>query len=671
MKRLILPSVLGAALAGPLHAQTQELEEVVVTATPLERDSLEMTQATTVLNGAGLQKQLDNTIGETIERVPGVQSGFFGPGVGQPIIRGLTGARVSVLENNIASNDVSGLSVDHAVTIEPFLAEQVEILRGPATLLYGSNGIGGVVNVRTNRVPSRPTDGLEGDVQIQGDSVSDALFGAASLDYGEGSFGLHADIFYRDREDYDIPGFAEEEPDPDEEAVEGVLENSFVETSGGSLGLSYLFDGGYVGIAFSRYDNEYGIPGAGHHHEEEEDDHEGEEGHDHEGEEEEEEMVMLDIEQEKVDVNAEVATPFAGFDRLRVFASYNDYGHIEFEGEETGTVFDAETFEGRFELLHEPVWGWNGVIGAQFYDRDFSAIGEEAFVPPTETDRLGLFLLEEQQFGDVLVELGVRIDDVDMQTNTGISRDFSPFSASAGLVWHLTEDVHLAGSLSRSERAPAEEELFADGPHIATQTFEIGDIGLDEETATNAEITLRKHAGAWTGSVTLYRNDFDDFIYLADTGMEEDELPVRTWTQQDAEFTGLEAELRYAFTDSLDLYLMGDTVDADLDDGTNVPRTPPQRFGGGLDWDMERWAVGLDVIRYSSQDNVAAFEERTDGYTLVGADFAYRFNSQAQWELYLRGRNLGDEEARNHTSFLKEGAPLPGRNFIFGIRASF
>lgn len=670
MKKIFC-GAMGAVCAASAWAQSEQIEEVVVTATPLDRDALEMTQATAVLSGDQLLKSLDNSIGETIERIPGVQSAFFGPGVGRPIIRGLEGARVSVLENNIATNDVSGLSADHAVTVEPFLAEQVEVLKGPATLLYGSNGIGGVVNVRTNRVPSRMTTGVEADVQLQGDTVSDAQFGAASLNYGEGSLGLHADIFYRDREDYDIPGFAEAEPDPDEEGeMEGVLENSFVETSGGSLGLSHLFDDGHVGIAFSRFDNNYGIPGAGHHHEE--DDHGEEEGDDHEGEEEgEEELVSIDIEQEKVDFNAEVATPFAGFDRLRAFANFNDYQHTEFEGEEVGTQFASDTFEGRLELLHEPVWGWNGVLGVQFYDRDFSAVGEEAFVPPSETDRLGLFVLEEQEFGDVLVELGVRIDDVDTEANTGVSRSFSPFSASAGLVWHVSDDVHLSGSLSRSERAPVEEELFSNGPHIATQTFEIGDANLDVEASTNAEITLRRHAGAWTGSVTLYRNDFDDFIFLADTGMEKDELPVRIWSQQDAEFTGLEAELRYAVSDSLDLYLMGDTVDAELDDGSNVPRTPPQRIGGGLNWDMERWAVGLDVIRYASQDDIAAFEERTDGYTLVGADFAYRFNTDSNWEVYLRGRNLGDEEARNHTSLLKEGAPLPGRNFIFGVRASF
>ena len=669
MKKLLCGAI-SAVCATSLWAQSEQLEEVVVTATPLNRDALEMTQATAVLSGDDLLRSLDNSIGETIERIPGVQSAFFGPGVGRPIIRGLEGARVSVLENNIATNDVSSLSADHAVTVEPFLAEQVEVLKGPATLLYGSNGIGGVVNVRTNRVPSRLTDGVEGAVQLQGDSVSDARFGAASLNYGEGSLGLHADIFYRDREDYDIPGFAEEEPDADEEAVEGILENSFVETSGGSLGLSYLFDGGHAGIAFSRYDNKYGIPGAGHHHEEEDDHGEEEDDHEHEGEEE-EELVSIDIEQEKVDLNTEIASPFAGFDRLRAFASFNDYQHTEFEGNEVGTQFDTDTFEGRLELLHEPVWGWNGVVGVQYYDRDFSAVGEEAFVPPSETERIGLFLLEEQEFGDVLVELGVRIDDVDTDSVTGVSRSFSPFSASAGMVWHLSDSVHLSGSLSSSERAPVEEELFSDGPHIATQTFEVGDADLDEETSTNAEITLRKHAGAWTGSVTLYRNDFDDFIYLADTGMEEDELPVRVWSQQDADFTGLEAELRYAFTDSLEMYLMGDTVDAELDDGSNVPRTPPQRFGGGIDWDMERWAVGFDVIRYSSQDDIAAFEDSTDGYTLVGADFAYRFNTDTRWEIYLRGRNLGDEEARNHTSLLKEGAPLPGRNFIFGIRAQF
>lgn len=657
MKTYWITACLGLlTITGWAQGQDNEIEEITVTARPLSREAMEMTQATAVLHGESLQSALENTIGETIEGIPGVQSANFGAGVGRPIIRGLDGARVAVLENNVASNDVSGLSADHAVTVEPFLAEQVEVLRGPATLLYGTNGIGGVVNVRTNRVPSRLTDGVETGFQAQADTVSDSIYGGVHFDYGSGALGLHADAFMRDREDYEIPGFAElGSNDPD--GARGRLENSFVDTEGGAVGVSALLESGYVGISYSRYENRYGIPGAGHHGEEE-----GEE---------EEAAVTLDIKQDKVDAAAELGDPLPGWSRMRMMVSRNDYTHTEFEGEETGTVFETTTLDGRIELTHDLFYGWNGVVGMQFYDRDFGAFGEEAFVPPSQSERLGLFVLEERRFGDWLLELGARVDDVDVQTDSGLRRSFSPVSTSAGVIWHFSETSHLALGLSRSARAPVTEELFADGPHVATQSFEIGDPDLGEETATNLEVSVHRHDGRWTGSLTAYRNAFDDFVYLAEEGGVEDGLPIRRWRQQDADFTGVEAEIQYELNENWTVNALADTIDARLDNGSNLPRTPPRRLGAGLEWARGAWAAGLKVLRYADQDDTAPGESATDGYTLVDADLSYEFGTDGRWRLYLRGRNLGDNEARNHTSLLKDTAPLPGRNFILGIRARF
>ncbi len=650
------------------------LEDLTVTASPLQSSALEMTQATEVLAGDDLDKAESNTIGETVSKIPGVQSAYFGPGVGRPIIRGLTGARIDILENNISTNDVSNVSADHAVSVEPFLADQIEVIRGPATLLFGSDTIGGVVNVRTNRIPQYLRQDPSFGIQIEGDNGSDGKSGVARADFGVGSWAFHADAFYRDTNDYDVPDFMDEDGE-----VLNTLENSAVENEGGALGISYIQDGWRAGIAFSRYDSFYGIPG-GHHHEEEHDDEEHEEneheGEEH-GEEEGEETIRIDLQQERVDLEFEIDAPFKGIDKLKTTVAFNDYQHQELEGPELGTFFESETLEGRLEATHAPIAGWEGVIGFQYADRDFLAVGEEAFVPGTTTDTAALFLLEEYRLDDWRFEFGGRIEDQEVDANTGISRDFSPLSLSAGAVWHFAEDLHLTFNVSRSERAPAEEELFANGPHLATQTFEIGDADLTEERSLNTEVSLRKHVGPLTFAVTAYRNDFDDFIYLADTGAEEDELPVRTWVQQDAEFDGLEAEVGYRMgnVDSghWDFRLFTDTVDAELSDGSNLPRIAPARWGLDIDYAWHDLKLGVSAVRYDDQTDTAPLEESTDGYTLIDANASYTFFNKTglEWQIFGRARNLNDELAFAHTSFLREQAPLPGRNVTLGIRALF
>ncbi|MDX1571770.1 MAG: TonB-dependent receptor [Xanthomonadales bacterium] len=691
-----LSFAIAAVLAAPtVVAQPQdrdeEIEMVVVTASPLQSSALEMTQSASVLSGEELDRALQATIGETVGRLPGVQSAYFGPGVGRPIIRGLDGPRIDILENNISSNDVSNVSADHAVSIEPFLAEQVEVLRGPATLIYGSDTIGGVVNVRTHRIPPKPVDGLQGEVVVSGDTVADERFGGVELDFGSGNWAFHVDGFYRDTDDYEIPGFAEleelhdedheedhEDEGHDEEEIAGILENSAVQTRGGAAGVSYIGDGWTLGLAYSNYQTEYGIPGHAHEHgHKDEEDHGEDHGDDHEEGEEEEEFVSIDLENDRMDADFRMDNPLGGVESLRVLLSGSDYEHVELEGAEIGTRFDTDTLEGRVELVHEPIAGWRGVVGLQFSDREFAAFGEEAFVPPSESDALALFLVEEREIDDWRLEFGARLEDRDVDTSDGRSASHEPFSLSAGAVWHFSPETHLALHASRSERAPAEEELFADGPHIATQTFEIGDATLDEEISTNFEITLRRHEGPLTGSLTVFRNDFSDFIFLSDAGQEEDGLPVRFWTQQDAEFTGLEGELRYAFgeSDFGRFFARGffDTVDAELDDGSNLPRIAPARIGAGLDWESGGWAASFNVVRYDDQHDIAEFEIPTDSYTMIDADLAYRLNGAGgvTWEIFARGRNLADQEARNHTSFLKDRAPLPGRNLVLGFRAYF
>ena len=669
------------------HHEHQELEEVVVTATPLARNLIEMSQSATVLSGAALEREVANNIGDTLSRMPGLSNASFGQNVGRPVIRGFAGARIGVLANNMASSDASAVSQDHAVSVEPFLADQIEVLKGPSTLLYGSGSIGGVVNIVTHAIPQAvPEGGVEGRAMLQGDSAADQRFAAGRIDFGLSSFAFHADAFYRRTDDYEIPGAAELHPDgaeeehEGEESTDGLLENSFLDNEGGALGASWIGDRWRFGLSYTSYDSNYGIPGAHGHEEEHEEEGAEEEAH----EEEDEERVTIALESERLDVELVGRDPFAGFEQLKLRIASSNYEHTEFEGQEVGTVFDNDTVDGRFELRHKPWGDWTGAFGAQYTDRDFSAAGEEAFVPPSTTTTMAVFWVESAQFGAWQFDLGLRYEDVETEAETDGSapdllrkRTFSPVSASAGAVWHLHEGGHLSFNLSHAERAPTDQELFALGPHIATQTFELGDSSLDEERNLHFETSYRIHQGRLTGSLTFFYDDFSDYIFQRDSGEEEDDLPLRQWSQQDADFYGGELELRYDLgrfrSGHWQLFGFADRVRAEFADDSEVPRMPPSRIGLGADWDRGGWAANLTWIHASSQTDIAEFETKTPGYDLLNAEVSYLLPGAGlfSWELYVKAHNLLDEDIRNSASFLKDQAPQIGRNYVLGLRSRF
>jgi iron complex outermembrane receptor protein len=675
------------------------LEEVRVTATPLSRNVIEMSQSATVLDGAVLNRELSNNIGDTLSRIPGLSNASFGQNVGRPVIRGLEGARVGVLSNNMGAADASAVSQDHAVSVEPFLADQIEVLKGPSTLLYGSGSIGGVVNIVTHTIPFElPEDGFAARAMVQGDSAADQRLAAARLDFGIGSFAFHANGFYRRSDDYEIPGAAElhseehEEDDSDHEGeheddrddeMSGVLENSFLDNDGGTLGASWIGGRWRVGAAYTIYDSDYGIPGAhAHEHEEHEGEHEEESGHDDEGE---EENVTIGLESQRLEGEIVGTDPFRGFERLKFRLADTDYTHTEFEGAEVGTVFNNDSTDLRLELRHEPWSNWNGAFGVQYSDRDFEAIGDEAFVPPSETRTKALFWVENAEFENWQADLGVRYDRVDVEawtqpgTGSGVERNrtFSPLSAALGVVYHLDDSKHLAFNLSYAERAPTDQELFANGPHLATQTYEVGDALLNKESNFHSEIGFRVHEDQLTCSITLYYDSFSDYIYQLDTGIEEDGLPLRQWSQQDASFYGGELELRYDLghlnSGHWQVFGFADLVRAEFKDNSNVPRIPPVRFGLGVDWDVDQWAGNLTWINASSHTRIADYETPTPGYNLLSAELSFLFpgDRRANWEAYLKGHNLLNEDIRNSTSFLKDQAPQIGRNFVLGLRVLY
>ncbi len=652
---IALSVALSATAATPGNAPDQHLEKtkldaIVVTSTPLRGTTEQLSEPISVLAGEELDDRRGSTLGETVNGLPGVQSSNFGAGVGRPIIRGLDGARVAVLSGGLSTQDVSTVSQDHAPAAESFLADQIEVLKGPATLLFGQGAIGGVVNVVDGRIAeTAPASALSGRAELRFDSVNDGNTGMLRLDGGNDSFALHVDAVRRRNDDYDLPG-------------NGQQANSFLDTDAAGVGASLLGDWGFFGLAVSSYQDNYGNPG------EPGDADAGEPG------------VSLDIDQDRVEFKGGLNDPFSGASNLRYSIARTDYQHIEYEGDEVGTKFIKDATEGRIELTHEPIAGWLGAIGLQANQSEFEAIGEEAFVPRTQSRSSGLFLVEQYQWDAVQLDLGARIDRVSSDPDGGAERSFSPLSLSAGLIWRVNDAWEIVGNLDHAERAPAEEELFADGPHVATAAYEIGDANLSEESANQLEIGLHFHSERLEAKVSAYSNRFSDFIYLVDTGDfdgEGDEaLPIRQWTQDDAHFRGLEAEATLQLADNASgswaLRIFGDSVRATLDDGGNVPRIVPARLGSELRWYRDGWRANLSVIRAAKQDNLADNETSTDGYTMVNAGGAYHWDvGNVGWEAFVDARNLTDQSARVHTSFLKDVVELPGRGVAMGLRVVF
>ncbi|MBA3485747.1 MAG: TonB-dependent receptor [Lysobacter sp.] len=677
--------------------QPVDLTRIKVRASPLPGTAEDLARSVEVLTGERLDAVKANSLGETVSRLPGVQSSYFGPGVGRPIIRGFDGARVQVLSDGLGSGDVSTVSVDHAVSIEPFLANQIEVLKGPATLLYGSGAIGGAVNVIDGRIPEAVTaQPLQGRAELRGGTVNDERTGMFRLDgtSASGNLVFHVDALHRETGDYDIPGFAEsaallaeegQTPDRDEA---GVLPNSALRTDSAALGVSWVGERGFIGIGQSLFNSRYGVPGHAEH------------------EEDGEEAVRIVMDQQRTELRGGL-DDLGIFQTLRAKVARTEYTHTEFEGEEIGTVFDNDTTEARLELVHQRLVGWDGAIGLQFSQRDFVAVGEEAFVPASESRDAGVFWIGEREFGPVKLELGARHDsnkvEVDRAEAISPSRSFDTFSASAAAKWDISQALHVSLGLDRAQRPPTAEELYSNGVHVATASIELGNPGLAEETANRAELGLHWHSGPLQLNASVYHVRFDDFVYLADTGISDDDLPVRVWTQDDARFNGAEAELNWNFAENdsgrWELRIFGDVVRAkvtgsgtrelaftvpredgtsedfliDLALGANLPRIAPSRVGGELRWERGAWRASAGAVRYAEQDDVADFERATPGYTLVDAHLAWHHDRPGgtAWEVFLDGSNLLDKEARVHTSFLKDLAPLPGRNVAFGVRVFF
>jgi iron complex outermembrane receptor protein len=639
------------------------LDEMVVSAGAGATRRSEAYQPASVVTSRDLVAMGEASLGETLSRQPGVSSTYFGPGASRPVIRGIGGDRVRILEGGIGVGDASSTSPDHAVGVEARSADRIEVIRGPATLLYGSSAVGGVVNVLDGSIArERPTQPFTGHVELLGGSVADERTGSGAFKLRTGPVVFTGSGLWRDASDYSIPGFSELDPEPGEELEAGILENSSLESRRGSLGATVVGDRGYLGIAVSTQRSDYGVPGHAHHEEE---------GEVHEGEA--EEGVRIDLEQERIDLEGQLRFGSGPFRNLKGRFGFADYSHVELEGEEVGTSFFNDYFEGRIESEHSFSDWSQGAFGVQLQSRDFEAIGDEAFVPPTTTSAAALFAYEDFRVSEAFrVQAGARYERQKAEsTNTGVDRTDGAVSASLGFNWDTSELVSFSASLSRSVKLPNAEELFSNGPHAATRSYEVGDPELDAETALGLDVTAHLHTDRLRGSASFFTTGFSDYIYQSATGEVRDELAEFRYVQGDARFTGFEVEGEIdviegdpsANAPHLSLEVTGDLVRARLTDtDENLPRIPPMRLGGGVNYRQGHFVVRAGARHSFAQDDVAPFETSTEGFTMVDASISYRlFTGGFFHDITLAMTNLTDEEARLHTSFLKDLAPLPGR----------
>ena len=662
---------------GDLHAE--ESNDIVVTGFARPRGDL--LSGTSVVSGDELTRDLRPSIGETLQHLPGVSATSFGPNASRPVLRGFQGERVRLLTDGIGSLDVSSTSADHAVAINPLTADRIEVLRGPSALLFGSSAIGGVVNVIDSRIPRRvPNEAVHADGILAYGSAANERSANGALDVPVGGdFVVHIDGSYTKTDDLEIGGHALSpalraqalaSADPDIRALAGIrgrLPNSAAETRDVAAGAAWISGQSNAGLSINHYDSRYGVPirysldPAV-----------------------EAEAPRIDVAQTRVDGRAEIDAGSGFIDSLRLRAGYSDYRHFELEEDgAVGTRFDSTGYEGRAEFRQSTRGGWGGGFGAQYFHRDFDVEGAEKFLPANRTSQFGLFLLQTLDRGAFKAEGGLRYEHSSLRAdadpvigNPDLVRSFDAFTASAGASWTFAPGWRIGLNASRTERAPSAEELFANGPHAGTQSFEVGDPDLGNERSWGLEAILRGSGNGYSLSASVFHSWFDGYIYETPTGAIRDDLPVFRYFQADARYWGIELEgsVKLWTVGGFDINLDGvaDLVRARIEDSGPAPRIPPMRLLGGLEAQSDRVNGRVEVERVAGQVRIAAFETPTDGYTMVNASLSFHpFGSDNNSTIVLSANNIFDAVARRHASFLKDYAPLAGRDLRISARFTF
>jgi iron complex outermembrane receptor protein len=666
-----------ASPAEPKQDHDQPAQEVVITGTRA-RATADVLGGTAVLTNEELNRERRTTIGETLASQPGVSATSFGPNASRPVLRGFTGDRARLLIDGVGSIDVSNTSADHAAIINPLTADRIEVLRGPAALLFSPSSIGGVVNVIDSRIPRHMAESpLHFDGLATYGTAADerSVSGVADIPVA-GKLVVHADGSYTKTGDMRSGGYvltpelraraaASADPEVQELAgLKGEVPNTAARTWDVAGGAAIVDERGSLGFSVSRYDSLYGVPirysldpSV------------------------EAEAVQLHAKQTRFDVRGDILTETAGIHQIRMRLAAADYQHSEIEDTgEVGTTFYSQGFEGRLELVQETHGEWEGVTGAQFATRNTRIVGEEKFLPRTESSQYGLFTLQSLDFGALKAEAALRYEHNDLRAqadadigNPAYDRSFDSLSASLGASYALADRLRFGVNLSRSERAPTQEELFANGPHAGTQAFEVGNPDFTTEKAWGVEATLKGTGEGWSLSAAAYYNWFSDYIYDAPTGEIEDDLPVFQYNQADARYYGFEIEgsARLATVGgfAINADALADYVRAEVVDEGPAPRIPPLRLLGGLEAQSDSLTGRVEVEHSFEQDRITAFETPTDSFTLINASIAWKpWGDASNTSLTLSANNIFDVEARRHTSVLKDYAPLAGRDIRATLR---
>lgn len=650
----------------------------VVSVAPNARSQFESYQPTSVLAGQELTKQLEGTIGATLQAEPGIAMRSIGPGPARPVIRGLDGDRIVVLEDGQRVGDLSSQSADHGVTVNPASAQRIEVVRGPASLLYGANAIGGLVNVITDQIPTERVEGTEGNFTLDFGSNGAEGAGAGDMHVGNGRYALHVGGGGRRAGNYSTP--------------DGEVENTQRRSAFASVGLSWTGDRTYFGGSFALDDTEYGVPSfdlGGEDHAEEEDE---EHGH---------EDVVLTPKRKAFTLRAGGRNLEGPFTSYRATFGVRRYDHTEFEGGDVGTVFNNDTEEAELMLSHRPTGRLSGTVGGWFLNRAFDAIGPEALSPAIDQRGLAFFLYEELTWPHATVQFGGRVDRTTFKPSRILpDRDFTEFSGSLGLLLQplrANDDLVVALSLARAARNPALEELYFFGPHPGNLSFEIGNPDLNSERALGFDISLRARSERIQGEVTFFNNSIKDFIFrnpLTEDEFEDreeefderfgvdhdeeghahsDEFPFVEFVGADSRLWGLEAHADVTLTSFLAAEFTYDWVRGELSDsGEPLPRIPPHRLLAGLRYQRNALQVGGNVTAVAAQERVFGAETATEGYALLKLFGSYSFAAGGVTNtITARLDNATNKLYRNHLNYLKDVLPEMGRNFKVVYSVSF
>jgi iron complex outermembrane receptor protein len=676
-----LPASPVSAQPGPGSASdAHKDQDQAIVITGIKRRSEDVLGGASVLDQAELNRALKPSIGETLAKLPGVSSTSFGPKASAPVLRGLQGDRVRVLTDGIGTLDMSALGPDHEISINPITAERIDVLRGPAALIFGSSAIGGVVNVVDARIPRHVPENVVGaDALLQYGSAANERSGNVSLDVPVGGhFVLHADGNHSNTDDLEIGGYvlspvlrkqALASSDPDIRALadlKGTLPHSASRATEGAGGLAYVDGGLNVGFSVTRHASRYQVPiryslVSG----------------------EEAEQPTIDAHQTRYDARAEI--PLGGvFSQVKARAGYAKYHHDELNAEGgVDTSFFSNGGEGRFELVQRDRSGWSGTSGVQYLDRNARIRGDEKFLPDSQQRETGLFTLQTFVSGHFRLEGGARVEfsklaaKPDAQIGSpALSNQFTTVSGSIGGLYEFVPGWRAGLSLSHSERAPAVDELFANGPHGGSESFEVGEPNLGAEKSNSAEFTLHHVSGPVHLTGNLYYSRFSNFIFQAPTGAVEDGLPVYQFLEGKADYYGFElqgdAKLGRAMGVDWHAEVQGDAVHATIEDFGPAPLIPPLRLLGAINGSRGQFDGRLEVEHAMAHDRTAPNETETPGYTMVNASLDYHpFAANPALTVSLVANNLFDVDARRSTSLLKDYAPLAGRDIRISARLNY